>query len=705
MSATSAEDDSAAGDPVARAGELRALIVHHNERYHTLDDPEITDAEYDALVRALRDLEAEHPDLAVPDSPTSQVGAAPSTLFAPVVHHVRMMSLDNAFSPEELQAWADRVGKQVPPDTAFECELKIDGLAISLLYRDGRFVQAATRGDGTTGEDVTANIATVGAIPKELDPAAGPLPEVLEVRGEVYMPIAAFDDLNRRQAEAGDRLFVNPRNSAAGSLRQKDPGVTATRALSFWAYQVGEVRPEPSVAGGQLPDLATSQSTTLAWLGRAGFPVNPEVHLVEGLNGVLEFCARWEEHRHDLDYEIDGVVVKVDDLDLQRELGSTSRAPRWAIAYKFPPEERSTTLRHIAVSIGRTGKATPFAVLEPVFVGGATVGLATLHNEDQVRLKDVRPGDTVIVRKAGDVIPEVVGPLRVKGRRRKPAWKFPTTCPVCAAPLVRLEGESDTFCTNLDCPGQRVQRIAHFASRSAMDIEGLGEQRVQLLVDNGLLVDVADLYGFTPETFAGLEGFAELSTANLLAAIDDSRQRPLSRVLIGLGIRHLGQVGSTALARACRDLDVILTADESTLAEIDGVGPVIASSVMAWFDSPVNRSVVDRLRAAGLQFTEPGVDTGGADPDLEQTLGGRSVVVTGTLDGYTRDEAEAAVAARGGKSPGTVSKKTYAVVVGRAPGASKVSKAEQLGVPIVDGASFEEFLAMGELPEERSSAN
>jgi DNA ligase (NAD+) len=705
MSATSAEDDSAAGDPVARAGELRALIVHHNERYHTLDDPEITDAEYDALVRALRDLEAEHPDLAVPDSPTSQVGAALSTLFAPVVHHVRMMSLDNAFSPEELQAWADRVGKQVPPDTAFECELKIDGLAISLLYRDGRFVQAATRGDGTTGEDVTANIATVGAIPKELDPAAGPLPEVLEVRGEVYMPIAAFDDLNRRQAEAGDRLFVNPRNSAAGSLRQKDPGVTATRALSFWAYQVGEVRPEPSVAGGQLPDLATSQSTTLAWLGRAGFPVNPEVHLVEGLNGVLEFCARWEEHRHDLDYEIDGVVVKVDDLDLQRELGSTSRAPRWAIAYKFPPEERSTTLRHIAVSIGRTGKATPFAVLEPVFVGGSTVGLATLHNEDQVRLKDVRPGDTVIVRKAGDVIPEVVGPLRVKGRRRKPAWKFPTTCPVCAAPLVRLEGESDTFCTNLDCPGQRVQRIAHFASRSAMDIEGLGEQRVQLLVDNGLLVDVADLYGFTPETFAGLEGFAELSTANLLAAIDDSRQRPLSRVLIGLGIRHLGQVGSTALARACRDLDVILTADESTLAEIDGVGPVIASSVMAWFDSPVNRSVVDRLRAAGLQFTEPGVDTGGADPDLEQTLGGRSVVVTGTLDGYTRDEAEAAVAARGGKSPGTVSKKTYAVVVGRAPGASKVSKAEQLGVPIVDGASFEEFLAMGELPEERSSAN
>jgi DNA ligase (NAD+) len=545
---------------------------------------------------------------------------------------------------------------------------------------------------------VTANIATVAAIPEELDPASGPLPEVLEVRGEVYMPIAAFDDLNRRQAEAGERLFVNPRNSAAGSLRQKDPGVTATRALSFWAYQVGEVRPEPSASAGRLPDLATSQSATLAWLGRAGFPVNPEVHLVHGLDDVLAFCARWEEHRHDLDYEIDGVVVKVDDLDLQRELGSTSRAPRWAIAYKFPPEERSTTLVDIQVSIGRTGKATPFAVLEPVFVGGSTVGLATLHNEDQVRLKDVRPGDTVIVRKAGDVIPEVVGPLRVKGRRRKRAWTFPTTCPVCAAPLVRLEGESDTFCTNLDCPGQRVQRIAHFASRSAMDIEGLGEQRVQLLVDHGLLVDVADLYSFTPETFVGLEGFAEVSTANLLAAIDESRQRPLSRVLIGLGIRHLGQVGSTALARACRDLDGILSADEATMAEVDGVGPVIAASVVAWFASPVNRSVVERLRAAGLHLSEPGGASAGAGDALEQTLEGRSVVVTGTLEGFSRDEAEAAVLARGGKSPGTVSKKTYAVVVGRAPGTSKVTKAEALGVPVVAGDQFEALLATGELP-------
>jgi DNA ligase (NAD+) len=683
-------------DPVARAAELRGLIAHHNERYHVLDDPEVTDAEYDELVRELRAIEADHPDLVVPDSPTGRVGAAPSTLFAPVTHHVPMMSLDNAFSPEELRAWADRVAKQVPPDTAFECELKIDGLAISLLYRDGVFVQAATRGDGTTGEDVTANIATIAAIPDRLDPAVGRPPEVLEVRGEVYMPITAFEELNRRQAGAGERLFVNPRNSAAGSLRQKDPSVTASRALSFWAYQVGEVGPEPSTRpGATMSALATSQSLTLAWLDRAGFPVNPEVHLVHGLDEVIAFCGRWEEKRHDLDYQIDGVVVKVDDLDLQRALGSTSRAPRWAIAYKFPPEERSTRLLAIQVSIGRTGKATPFAVLEPVFVGGSTVGLATLHNEDQVRLKDVRPGDTVVVRKAGDVIPEVVGPLLVKGRRRKPKWTFPTTCPVCMSPLVRLEGESDTFCTNLDCPGQRVQRIAHFASRSAMDIEGLGEQRVQLLVDHGLLADVADLYTFTAATFEGLEGFAALSTANLLVAIDASRTRPLSRVLIGLGIRHLGQVGSVALARACRDIDGVLAADEATLAQVDGVGLVIAASVVAWFGSPVNRAVVERLRAAGLHLSEPGGAAAGADPTLEQTLEGRSVVVTGTLEGYTREAAEAAVMARGGKSPGTVSRKTFAVVAGRAPGASKVAKAEQLGVPVVPGESFDDLLAMG----------
>jgi DNA ligase (NAD+) len=697
-------------DPVARAEELRALIAHHNERYHRLDDPEISDADFDELVRELRSIEAAHPDLVVPDSPTSRVGAAPSTLFAPVTHRVPMMSLDNAFNPEELKAWAVRLAKQVPPDTAFVCELKIDGLAISLTYRQGRFVQAATRGDGRTGEDVTANVATIADIPDRLRKTVGDPPVVIEVRGEVYMPVSAFEELNRRQAEAGDRLFVNPRNSAAGSLRQKDSAITESRALSFWAYQVGELEKAPPPATGRRAgtaapdpaggDLAATHSGTLAWLARAGFPVNPERKLVRGLDEALDFCRHWEEHRHDLDYEIDGVVIKVDDLSLQRQLGATSRAPRWAIAYKFPPEERTTRLQRIEVSIGRTGKATPFAVLDPVFVGGSTVSLATLHNEDQVRLKDVRPGDTVVVRKAGDVIPEVVGPvLSPTKRRRRPRWKFPTVCPSCGAPLVRLPGESDTFCTNLDCPQQRVQRIAHFASRSAMDIEGLGEQRVQLLVDHGLLTDVADLYSFTAETFAGLEGFAELSIANLLGAIDESRGRPLHRVLIGLGIRHLGQVGSIALARALPTVDAIMAADEDSLAVVEGVGPVIAASVVRWFASVVNLSVVERLRSAGVTLVEPGGAAARERVDVAQTLAGKSVVVSGTLEGYTREEAEEAILARGGKSPGSVSKRTYALVVGEAPGASKVTKAEQLGVVVIEADGFDALLQSGQLPD------
>ncbi len=685
-------------DPVARAEELRRLIAHHNERYYRLDDPEIADVEYDALVRELASIEADHPDLVVPGSPTTTVGAAPSALFAPVAHRVPMMSLDNAFTSEELEAWADRLAKQIPSDTKFVCELKIDGLAISLIYREGRFVQAATRGDGRTGEDVTANVATIGAIPKQLAKKIGTPPAVIEVRGEVYMPISAFEDLNRRQEEAGERLFVNPRNSAAGSLRQKDPTITAGRALSFWAYQVGEM--EAAGDGTPLPSkLTTAQSTTMEWLDHAGFPVNPERRVVRGLTDALDFCRDWEAKRHELDYEIDGVVIKVDDLALQRQLGATARAPRWAIAYKFPPEERSTELRGIMVSIGRTGKATPFAMLAPVFVGGSTVSLATLHNEDQVRAKDVRPGDTVMVRKAGDVIPEVIGPVIEPGRRRKRRWKFPEHCPVCGAPLERLPGEADTFCTNLDCAGQRVQRIAHFASRSAMDIEGLGELRVQLFVDRGLLNDVADLYSFTEATFDGLEGFAAISIANLLGAIDASRDRPLSRLLIGLGIRHLGEVGSIALARAMGDLDAIIAADEQTLAAVEGVGPVIASSVVRWFASDVNRSVVDRLRAAGVNMAEPGAGLTQAEATgLAQTLTGKSVVVTGTIEGMSREEAEGAITARGGKSPGSVSKKTFAVVVGESPGAAKVTKAEEFGIPMIDSARFAALLETGEIP-------
>jgi DNA ligase (NAD+) len=696
----------AGGDPAARAAQLRELIAAHNRQYYQLDAPEIPDAEYDALVRELRAIEAEHPDLAVADSPTASVGAPVSTLFSPVAHRVPMMSLDNAIRPDELQAWADRLAKRIPADTTFVCELKIDGLAMSLTYQDGRYVQAATRGDGNVGEDVTGNVATIADIPKVLSKKVA-APAVIEVRGEVYMPTVAFEELNRRQEEAGGRLFVNPRNSAAGSLRQKDASITASRALSFWAYQVGDLQPRTDPPGAALPDeLLSSQSSTLKWLKRAGFPVNPENHAVRGLDEALAFCRHWEEHRHDLGYEIDGVVIKVDDLALQRELGATSHAPRWAIAYKFPPEERTTRLRAIQVSIGRTGKATPFAVLEPVFVGGSTVSLATLHNEDQVRLKDVRPGEDVIVRKAGDVIPEVVGPVLVgadgnRKKRRPPKWKFPTVCPSCGAPLIRLEGESDTFCTNLDCPGQRVQRIAHFASRSAMDIEGLGEQRVELFVRQGLLSDVADLYSFTADSLSGLEGFGPLSIANLLGAIDTSRGRPLHRMLIGLGIRHLGQVGSLALARAFGNLDGILAADEAALAAVDGVGTIIAASVTRWFASEVNRGVVDRLRAGGVNVEEPGARSGGAGGDaaVDQTLAGKSVVVTGTLEGLTREEAEEAILARGGKSPGSVSNKTFAVVLGESPGASKMTKAEQLGIPVVTGVDeFKALLETGDIP-------
>ncbi|HEX3461389.1 MAG TPA: NAD-dependent DNA ligase LigA [Acidimicrobiales bacterium] len=693
-------------DPAARAARLRELIAYHNERYHQLDAPEIPDAEYDDLVRELRSLESEHPELVVADSPTGSVGAPVSTLFSPVAHRVPMMSLDNAIRPDELQAWADRLAKRVPADAPFGCELKIDGLAMSLTYENGRFVQAATRGDGRVGEDVTANVATIAAIPKVLDKKVE-APAIVEVRGEVYMPISAFEEMNRRQEEIGGRLFVNPRNSAAGSLRQKDASITASRALSFWAYQVGDLQPQPAGPGSSLPkELVTSQSSTLQWLKRAGFPVNPENRVVRGLGEALDFCHHWEEHRHDLGYEIDGVVIKVDDLALQRQLGATSHAPRWAIAYKFPPEERTTRLRGIQVSIGRTGKATPFAVLEPVFVGGSTVSLATLHNEDQVQLKNVRPGEDVVVRKAGDVIPEVVGPVLVgvdgtKPKRRPPKWKFPPVCPSCGAPLTRLEGESDTFCTNLDCPAQRVQRIAHFGSRSAMDIEGLGEQRVQLFVGHGVLSDVADLYSFTPDTFSGLEGFGAVSIANLLGAIDASRSRPLHRLLIGLGIRHLGQVGSLALARGFGSMEGILAADEAALAAVDGVGPIIAAAVTRWFASDVNRGVVDRLQKAGVNVEEPGARVGGGGDagGVDQTLAGKSVVVSGTLEGLTREEAEEAILARGGKSPGSVSKKTLAVVVGESPGASKVAKAEQLGIPVLHGAdAFRALLETGELP-------
>jgi DNA ligase (NAD+) len=716
-----ATEAAAAEADAARAAELRDLIAYHDHRYHTLDAPEIPDADYDALVVELRRIEAERPELVTPESPTQHVGGATLGLFAEVRHRVPMMSLDNAFTEEELSAWADRLRRLLPDvdldALEFSCEPKVDGVAMSLTYLDGRFAQAATRGDGVTGEDVTANVATVRDVPQRLDRGAGPSPNHLEVRGEIYMPTAAFEEMNARQLAAGEKVFVNPRNSAAGSLRQKDPAVTARRPLYFWAYQIGEVDgiPADTRPGGEAPVTGRwppgRQSEALGLLRAAGFPVSPDAGIFRGIGAVFARCRELADRRHDLPYEIDGVVVKVDDLALHDRLGSTSRAPRWAIAFKFPPEERSTRLLDIMVSIGRTGRATPFARLDPVFVGGSTVGVATLHNEDQVRVKDVRPGDLVIVRKAGDVIPEVLGPVRhgpgVPARRRPP-WRFPTSCPACGSPLVRLEGESDTYCTNIDCPAQRVQRIAHFGSRSAMDIEGLGELRVVQLVDAGLVADPADLYELDFERFTGLEGYATVSINNLRNAIEASKSRPLSRLLVALGIRHVGPTGARALARAFGTLEALTAAPVEALAATEGVGPVIADSVAEFLGTATNQAVLARLAAAGVNTSEPGArpaDGAGpaaaahvAEPAAAPTLAGKSVVVTGTLEGWTREEAEEAILARGGKSPGTVSNRTFAVVVGDGPGAAKLTRAESLGVPVVAGDRFGELLETGELP-------
>jgi len=673
-------------DPAERVEHLRERIRYYNKLYYEFDAPEIPDGEWDAMMRELLALEEEFPDLITPDSPSRQIGGAPSTTFDPVVHAVAMMSLDNAVNAEELTAWGARLTRRMAElgdaveAVEFVCELKIDGLAVSIRYENGRLAQAATRGDGRTGEDVTANVRTIDVLPERL--AAG-APDVLEVRGEIYLPVATFDQLNRDLVEAGQRAYVNPRNTAAGSLRQKDPAITASRQLKFWTYQVGHVE------GG--PDLS-SHSEMLAWLADLGFPVNPEIRRLASLDEVYATCLHWQEHRHDLPYEIDGVVVKVDDLALRNELGSTTKAPRWAIAFKFPPEERTTKLRDIMVSIGRTGRATPFAVLEPVFVSGSTVGMATLHNQDQVKAKDVRPGDTVIVRKAGDVIPEVVGPVLAERPEGLGEWVFPTDCPVCGTPLVRPEGEADHRCPNEFCPARVAGTIAHFGGRGAMDIEGFGEQRVQLFQSMGMLADVADVYRLDWNRLRLLEGFGETSIANLRAAIEASKQRPLANLLVGLNIRHVGGAGAEVLARAFGHIDRIMAASADELAAVEGIGPTIAQSVHDWFALPANRVIIDKLRESGVNVEGPDA------PGAPQTLAGLAVVVTGTLTGHTRDGAEAAIKARGGKSPSSVSKKTTAVVVGDGPGATKVTRAEELGVPILDEAGFEHLLSTGELP-------
>jgi len=682
--------------PQEKAQELRDQIRFHNDLYHAQDSPVISDAEFDSLARELQALESAYPDLALADSPTSEVGAVGVTTFDPVTHRVPMTSLDNAMDEDELRAWGDRVSKGLSGASArFVCELKIDGLAISIRYENGKIVQAATRGDGKVGEDVTANVATISSLPVNIIGSKNvQVPDVIEVRGEVYMSIAAFQKLKAEREEenivrlkngkAPLAVPVNPRNAGAGSLRQKDSTITAQRDMSMWAYQLGEV------VGAQ---VFTSHHDTLNYLGVLGFPVNPEITIVDSIDAVLAFCRDWQERRHELAYEIDGVVVKVDDLNQREILGFTSRAPRWAIAFKFPPEERHTILQDIRVSVGRTGRVTPFAVLEPVFVGGSNVAMATLHNRDQVILKDVRPGDTVIVRKAGDVIPEVVGPVLAQRPPGTPIWEFPTHCPCpVKSLLVKQDDQADTRCVEPSCPFQRDQRIIYFASRGAMDIEGLGERTVSALSDAGLVADVGDLYSLSTEQLLTLEGFAVVSAENLVAAIQSSCSKPLPRLLTALGIKNLGPAASESLSAYFGTLDRVATATIEELSDVEGIGATIATSIVNWFAAGDNQVLISKLRVAGVEFGRLEIS---ADP---QVLVGKAIVVTGSLEGFSREEAESAIKRRGGKSPSSVSAKTFAVVLGAEPGASKATKAEKLKIPILDEAGFLALLNTGELP-------
>ncbi|GAB4284568.1 MAG: NAD-dependent DNA ligase LigA [Coriobacteriia bacterium] len=672
-----------------RAEKLREEIRYHNWRYYALDKPEISDAAYDALVRELEAIEKAYPALVTPDSPTQRIGAPPDDQFAPVTHVQRMYSLDNAMGLEELDAWLERMEREVGGRScSYVCELKIDGSSIALTYQDGRLTTAATRGDGTTGEDVTVNARTVKSIPLVLLKDAGGR---IDVRGEVYMPKESFARLNEEQDEAGQQPFANPRNAAAGSLRQKDPAVTAARDLSAFMYQIVQTR-----ALG-----ITTQSEALSWLRAAGFKVNPDIKTCATAEEVRAFCEWALEIRNDLPYEIDGVVVKVDSFALQDELGFTAKAPRWAIAFKFPPEEKTTTLTDIRVSVGRTGAMTPYAVFEPVTVAGSTIARATLHNEDEVARKGILIGDTIVVRKAGDVIPEVVGPVERLRDGSERAWKMPDHCPSCGAKAYRPEGEAVWRCPNAACPAQRHERILHWASRGAMDIDGLGEEIAARLEETGLVADIADLYELTLPDLAGLDTgrtrkdgsavlLGETIAAKLMASIEASKERPLARLLFGLGIRHVGSTVAEALADAYGSIDALAAASESELAEVDGVGPVIAESVRRFFEAEENLALLDRLRDAGVRMeAERG-------EELPPTLAGLTFVLTGALERWTRDEAAAALKARGAKVSSSVSKKTSYVVVGAEPG-SKLDKARELGVETLTEDAMERLLE-GEPP-------
>ncbi|HZD17835.1 MAG TPA: NAD-dependent DNA ligase LigA, partial [Actinomycetota bacterium] len=603
MSPTDAPaEDRERAEAKLRVEELREQLNYHSYRYHVLDDPEIADAEYDELMGELRAAEERFPELVTPDSPTQRVGMAPADLFAPVQHRSPMLSLDNAFSPEELDAWAARVERGVGAGARYSCELKIDGVAVALTYEHGVLTKGATRGDGRVGEDITPNVRTVRTIPRRL--GTDDAPPYVEVRGEVYLPVQAFERLNEELTAADQRPFANPRNAAAGSLRQKDPRVSAGRPLSMWVHSFGWAEGVRFV----------SHSAFLDWCRGVGLPVAPTSEVKEDLGGVLDYLRHWGEHRHSVDWEIDGVVVKVDRVAFQDELGATSHAPRWAIAYKFPPEERTALLRKIDVHTGRTGKVTPFAVLEPVFVGGVTITYATLHNEDEVRRKDVREGDTVIVRRAGDVIPEIVAPVLSKRKKGARRWRFPARCPSCRTELVRAEGEADRRCPNVACPSRNVEWLFSFASRGAMDIEGLGYMTGMQLLDRALVKDPADVFTLSAEDLAQLEGFAERSIANLLGSIERSKDRPLWRLLVALNIRHVGAHVAQVLAGAFGSIDALAPATAEEIDAVPEIGPEIARSVSEWFDDRGNLALVDKLRRAGVRVADDVSERQGPQP-------------------------------------------------------------------------------------------
>ncbi len=654
-----------------RIEELRDQIRRHDYLYYVENRPEISDAEYDELMRELERLEQQFPEFITPDSPTQRVGGQPSELFAPVHHRARMLSLDNAFSWEELEAWGKRIDRTLGRAADFSCELKIDGVAVALTYEDGVYTRGATRGDGVVGDDITVNIRTIRAVPTRL--RGKDHPKRLELRGEVYLPVKAFEQLNQELTAREERPFANPRNAAAGSLRQKDPEVTAGRPLRFWCHSVAYIE------GRRFE----RHSQALVYLREAGVPVNPATERVASLKEVYAYCERWEKHRHDIDYEIDGVVVKVDQVGLQEELGATSKAPRWAIAYKFPPEERTTLLKKIDVHTGRTGRVTPFAMLEPVYVGGVTVGTATLHNEDELRRKDVREGDTVIVRRAGDVIPEIVGPVLSKRPKNAPPWRFPKKCPSCGTRLVREQDEADWRCPNRGaCPSQGIEWLAHFASRGAMDIEHLGYKTGLALMERGWVEDPTDIYRLTAKQLAELPGFKEKAIANLLSAIKASKERALWRLLVGLSIRHVGPHVAQVLTRALPSVEALAKATMEELEAVEEIGPEIAASVYEWFREPENRALIRKLRKAGVRLQEDGPAIAQQGP-----LAGKTIVLTGGLETLTREDATRAAEAAGAHVAASVSKQTDFVVAGRDPG-SKRDKAQSLGVEIIDEQEF-----------------